>query len=779
MSGETTETGLRDTFIHEIIDEDLRKGKYDRVVTRFPPEPNGYLHIGHAKSIVLNFELARQYDGRCHLRFDDTNPETESMEYVESIKEAVDWLGYDWGEHLYFASDYFDRFYDYAVRLIQNNDAYVDSLDEETISDYRGSVNEPGKPSPYRDRSVEENMELFSAMKAGQFDAGEHVLRAKIDMASEHMIMRDPLLYRILHEKHYRQGDKWCIYPMYDFAHPLEDAIENVTHSLCTLEFNTNRKLYDWIIEHCLTPEQKEERPHQYEFSRLHLDYTVMSKSKLRLLIDEGHVEGWDDPRLPTIMGLQRRGVPASAVCNFCRDIGVSRTQGRVELSRFEHAIRDELEERCPRVMGVTKPLRVVITNYPEDQTDWIQAPHWPVNVDRDETRKVPFTRELYIEQKDFREDPPENYHRLAPGREVRLRFGYFITCEEIVKDEQGNVTELKCTYDPDTRGGQAPDGRSPEGTLHWVSAKHSISAQIRLYDRLFEKPEPNPEDEPFKSTLNPSSLEICDGFIEPSIVDLPEQQRVQFVRVGYFWPDPKCSKPEHPVFNRIVSLYDSWDETNTEEQDIQEKRKKKRLWKKRQRKRSLRGERDPVEAFDPDQKERYDCYTNSLGIGQEEAAVIARDDELAEFFESVHSEHPSLALSAANWVANDLKRVCKDQPLDELPFTSEEFGSLIKLLDQDEISSRAAEEVFEQLVETGKPPNKIVDERNLRKLGDEEKLRSVIQQVIENHTEQVQEFKSGKDGVLDYFVGQVMRKTDGSADPSLTKKILAEEIET
>ncbi len=777
MSGETSEFRLRDTFIHEIIEADLEDGTHTSVVTRFPPEPNGYLHIGHAKSIVLNFELARQYDGRCHLRFDDTNPETESMEYVESIKEAVKWLGYDWEEHLYFASDYFDKFYEYAVRLIKNGDAYVDSLDEETISEYRGSVNEPGKPSPYRDRSVEENLELFSAMKEGAFEEGEHVLRARIDMSSEHMIMRDPLLFRILHREHYRLQDEWCIYPMYDFAHPLEDAIEDVTHSLCTLEFNTNRVLYDWVLEHCLTEEEKQERPHQYEFSRLHLNYTVMSKSKLRYLIEEGFVNGWDDPRLPTMMGLERRGVPSSAVRSFCRDIGVSRTQGRVEISRFEHAVRDELEEKAPRVMGVVHPLRVTITNFPEDETDWIEAPHWPRNIDRSDTRDLPFTKELYIDRDDFRMDPPDGYYRLAPGREVRLRYGYFITCDEVVRNEEGEVVELRCTYDPDTRGGEAPDGRSPAGTLHWVSVPHSEPAEIRSYDRLFRVSNPVEKKEPFEQYLNDHSLDVSRGYVEPALTDLPDDQRVQFVRVGYFWQDPELSTADDLVMNQIVSLRDSWGEGDEDAKDMEQKRKEKQKWKERQRKRSLEGERDLVEELDSNEKNRFDQYTRTYDVGREEAVVIARDTDLSNFFEAAVKDNAEISESIANWIVNDLKRECKGKELQEIPISPSEFRRLVRLVEEEEISTRAADDVFDTMVQTGQPPEDIVDERNLRKVEDTEELQPVIEKVLEQNPDQVREFKQGKEGVIDYFVGQVMQETGGSADPSLTKKLLKQTL--
>ncbi|MGD2154685.1 MAG: glutamine--tRNA ligase/YqeY domain fusion protein [Gemmatimonadales bacterium] len=549
-------------FIRAKVAEDLKTGKYGgRVVTRFPPEPNGYPHIGHAKSCCLNFGIALENEGGvCHLRFDDTNPETEDIKYVEAIKQDVRWLGFDWGDKLFHASDYFEQLYDFAVTLIKRGRAYVDSLSEEDIREYRGTVTEAGRASPYRDRSVEENLDLFARMRAAEFQDGEHVLRAKIDMAHPNMLMRDPVLYRIRHASHYRRGDAWCIYPLYDFTHCLSDAIEGITHSLCTLEFENNRALYDWVLDNVgIEPP----RPEQTEFARLDLDYTVLSKRKLIRLVDEGHVSGWDDPRMPTIAGLRRRGVTPEAIRDFCDMIGVDKVNSRVDIAKLEYAIRNDLNQRAPRVLCVLRPLKVTITNFPEGEVEWLDASYWPHDVPRQGSRPLPFSREIYIEREDFMEDPPKKFFRLAPGREVRLRHSYVIKCEEAVKDpESGALTELRCTYDPDTLSGPPADGRKVKGTIHWVSASHALPCQVRLYDRLFKTPDPDdvPEGGDFTANLNPDSLVVLPGaLIEPSVADDPPGARYQFERQGYFISDPLDSKPGALVFNRTVTLRDSW----------------------------------------------------------------------------------------------------------------------------------------------------------------------------------------------------------------------------
>lgn len=557
----SSETPSRD-FIRQIIDEDNRTGKYDgRVHTRFPPEPNGFLHIGHAKSVCLNFGIAEEYGGKCNLRFDDTNPLKEEDVYVKSIIEDVKWLGFDWEDRLYYGSDYFDQMYEYAVELVKKGKAYVDEMSAEEISEYRGSVTKPGKESPYRDRPVEENLDLFERMRAGEFADGEKVLRAKIDMAHPNMNMRDPVVYRILHASHHNTGEKWCVYPMYDWAHGLEDSIERITHSICTLEFEDHRPLYDWFLEHLGIY-----RPIQIEFARLNLTYTVMSKRKLLELVEGGHVSGWDDPRLPTISGMRRRGYSPSAIRAFCSRIGVAKTHSMVDFEFLEHCVRDDLNKTSPRFMGVLDPLKVVIENYPEDEVEEFEA----INNPEDEsagTRKVPFSRVLYIERDDFMEDPPKKFYRLAPGREVRFRYAYFVTCKEAIK-ENGKVVELRCTIDPETHGGNAPDGRKVKSTLHWVSEAHAIDAEVRLYDKLFTVPDPLGEKEAdFKDLVNPDSLNVLTSCkVEPAVRNLKALDRFQFERLGYFCVDPDTTE-ENLILNRTVELRDPWAKIQKQQQ--------------------------------------------------------------------------------------------------------------------------------------------------------------------------------------------------------------------
>ncbi len=553
-----TDSTHQPNFIRNIIEEDLKTGKYDgRVHTRFPPEPNGYLHIGHAKSICLNFTLAADYNGLCNLRFDDTNPTKEEEEYVASIREDVRWLGFDWEDREYYASDYFDQLYEWAVKLVKDGKAYVDDLSAEDIKEYRGTLTRSGKESPYRNRSVEENLKLFERMRVGEFGNGSRVLRAKIDMAHPNLNMRDPVMYRVLHAKHHRTGDTWCIYPMYDFTHGQSDSIEGITHSVCTLEFEDHRPLYDWFIKALGIY-----HPQQIEFARLNLSYTVMSKRKLMRLVQEGHVTGWDDPRMPTISGLRRRGYTPVSIRDFCERIGVAKKESTVDVALLEHCLREDLNRRAPRVMAVLSPLRVIIDNYPEDQVEELEAINNPEDASM-ATRKVPFSRELYIEREDFMEDPPKKFYRLAPGREVRLRYAYFIKCVDVVKDKKtGDVVELHCTYDPKTRGGDSPDGRKVKATLHWVSAPHALEAEVRLYDRLFDKP--NPEDDKdapdFTAHLNPNSLETLTGCrVEPSLAGTEPESRYQFERLGYFCVDRKDSSANRLVFNRTVPLRDTW----------------------------------------------------------------------------------------------------------------------------------------------------------------------------------------------------------------------------
>jgi len=544
-------------FIREVIEEHLRTSRFKgRVATRFPPEPNGYLHIGHAKSVCLNFGIAAQYKGTCNLRMDDTDPAGESLEYVESIINDVRWLGFDWQDRLFYASDYFEQLYQFAVRLIQTGKAYVCSLSADEIREQRGTLTEPGKESPYRERSVEENLDLFARMRAGEFEDGAHVLRAKIDMASPNFLMRDPVLYRIKRATHYRTGTKWCIYPMYDFAHCLSDSIEKITHSICTLEFENNRPLYDWILDQL----KLDSHPQQIEFARLNLSYTILSKRRLIELVQQGAVTGWDDPRMPTIAGMRRRGYTPEAIRSFCARIGVAKNENLVDVSLLEHCVREDLNQRAPRVMGVLRPLRVILDNYPETQVEEFECPNHPQNSDMG-SRGVPFSRNLYIEEEDFLENPPKKFFRLAPGKEVRLRFGYFIKCVSVVKDPNtGKVVEVHCTYDPETRTGFAPDGRKVDATLHWVSANQSLPAEVRLYDRFFQGADPTGDGDDFMKHVNPKSLEILAPCrVEPSLAGAAPGSRYQFERLGYFCVDAQDADAQKLIFNRIVPLRDSW----------------------------------------------------------------------------------------------------------------------------------------------------------------------------------------------------------------------------
>ncbi|MFW5966017.1 MAG: glutamine--tRNA ligase/YqeY domain fusion protein [Persicimonas sp.] len=783
----------RSNFIRDIIDEDLASGKHDFIVTRFPPEPNGYLHIGHAKSIVLNYGIARDYEGRFHLRFDDTNPLSEETEYVESIKEDVAWLGADWGDHLYFASDYFERMYELAVRLIKKGKAYVDSLDEEQISEYRGALGEPGKPSPYRDRSVEENLDLFERMRDGEFEEGEHVLRAKIDMSHPNMLMRDPLLYRIRHATHHRTGDKWCIYPMYDFAHCLEDAFEGVTHSLCTLEFENNRELYDWVIEET----EVECQPRQIEFARLNLSYTIMSKRRLRRLVEEGHVSGWDDPRMPTIAGLRRRGVPPGAIHQFCNMIGVARANSLVDYQMLEYAMRDYLNTRAPRIMGVIDPIKVVVTNYPEDETEWLEAPYYPHDVPKEGTREVPFSRELYIDRSDFKENPPEDFWRLAPGVEVRLRYGYFITCEEVVKDEDGAIVELRCTYDPETKGGDSPDGRSPKGTIHWVSAEHSLEAEVRQYDRLFntEMPDADPERD-YVDFLNPDSLVATKrARVEPSVADDPSDTRYQFEREGYYWQDPVDSQSDDLVFNRIVSLRDTWAKMQARRKQEQEKKAREKAEKEREARRKKKEEkgnedrrpskrpasyeRDKRREEHPELAERLERYQSELGLQYDDADLLSGDFPIARFYEAAIEayERPK---SVASWIVNEMLPELDErgvESVDQIDTPAEEVAALIEAFDEERITNQISRKVFGLMLETGDDPETIINEEGLERITDTNQLDPLIDQILADHPDEVERYAGGKRALLGFFIGQVMQATQGTADPELARELLQEKL--
>ncbi|MDX1545405.1 MAG: glutamine--tRNA ligase/YqeY domain fusion protein [Rhodothermales bacterium] len=748
-------------FIRDIIEEDLKAGRRRSVVTRFPPEPNGYAHIGHAQSIWLNFGLAREFGGRCHLRFDDTNPETEDVEYVEAFRRDIRWLGFKWDGEFY-ASDYFEQLYEWAVQLIRDGKAYVDDLSEEEIRAYRGTVTEPGRPSPYRDRTPEENLDLFERMKNGEFPDGARVLRAKIDMASPNMKMRDPLMYRIRHAEHYRRGDAWCIYPFYDWAHGQSDAIEGITHSICTLEFENNRELYNWFLDHLgIRP-----RPHQYEFARLNLDYVVMSKRKLLRLVKEGHVAGWDDPRMPTVAAMRRRGITPEAIRAFAQIVGVTRVNSRVDLGLFEYALRDDLNHRAPRVMAVLDPLKVVLTNGPETP-ETLDADYWPHDVPKEGTRPVPFSRTLYIERDDFREEPPARYKRLAPGRSVRLRHGYVVTCDEVVKDGDGRVVELRCSYDPGTLDANPADGRKVWGVIHWVSAAESLPAEVRLYDRLFRVPNPDAAKGDLTDHLNPDSIQVYPhARVEPSVARDPADTRYQFERLGYFWRDPEDSAEDALVFNRIISLRDTWAKAAGD--GAPPKAEPTPAPQRIER-------RDPTEDLTPDQRERLMRYTKDLDLQLDEAVVLVRSPALANFFEDAYAAHPN-AQGVANWIVHELLAV--KTPVEALPFGGGALGRLVALIDDGTLTSRLAKEVFEVMLETGDDPRAIVERRGLEVLDDRDALAPMIDDVLAAYPDKVAQYRGGKTGLLGFFIGQIMRQTQGTADPKLVGALVRERLD-
>ena len=780
-------------FIRQIIDRDNDEGKYGgRVVTRFPPEPNGYLHIGHAKSILLNFGIAKEFGGRCHLRFDDTNPATEEAEYVRAIKEDVAWLGFDWGEHLYHAADYFERMYEYARSLIRDGLAYVDSQPEEVIRENRGTVTEPGTPSPDRGRSVLENLDLFARMRAGEFSDGECVLRAKIDLASPNMLMRDPILYRIRHAPHHRSGDAWCIYPLYDYAHCLEDAIEDVTHSLCTLEFANNRELYDWILDHVGI---EEPRPHQYEFGKGLLDYTMTSKRKLLRLVQEGRVSGWDDPRMPTLAAFRRRGVPSEAILQFWTMVGVARADARIDVGRLEYTIRDVLNPIAPRVFAVLDPLRVSLIGWPEGQVVEVEAEHFPSDVPGEGSRTLRLTGELFIERDDFSLDPPPGYKRLVPGGEVRLRHGCVIRCEEVVTGPKGEVVSLRCTYDPSTWGGGVPDGRKVKGTVHWVSAADAVPCEVRLYDRLFSVPDPEAaaaergEDVEFTEFLNPRSLRVVDGaLVEPSVFELPRDTRFQFERVGYFWRDPSDDRPGRPVFNRIVTLRDTWARDRGLAEATGEARAAKTRAEANGKATAGRADGRQSEAraradVSPEVKARAEALRTRHGLGEVEAEILARDPANGDFLEKALAAYPSdtrsgdVAVAVANWLINDVPRVQGGRGLNELPFGPTELARLVELVASGQVSRRAAAEVLEVIAKGGGDPREVVRRLNLAQVSDADALVPVVREVVAAFPAKAADFRSGREGLLGFFMGQVMGKTGGKADPEVAKRLLREEL--
>lgn len=780
------EAGQSLDFIRAIVADDLRAGRHTEIVTRFPPEPNGYLHIGHAKAIVLGFGIAAETGGRCHLRFDDTNPETEDQHYVESIIDVVRWLGYDWGEHLYFASDYFDRMYALAEFLIQRGHAYVDSSTEEEIREARGSVTEPGRPTRFRDRTVEESLDLFSRMRAGEFPNGAHVLRGRIDLAAPNMLLRDPILYRIRHAHHYRTGDRWCIYPLYDYAHAIEDAIEGITHSFCTLEFEINRALYDWVVEGWQEFVRAEggtpARPRQYEFARGNVEYTITSKRKLLELVKGSYVTGWDDPRMPTIAGIRRLGCPPEALRAFWEAAGVTKAPQRIELSRLEHAMRDELNHRVPRVLCVLRPLKVTLTNYPEGQTEELDAPLYPHDVPLEGSRPLPFSRELLIDRDDFMEDPPRGFHRLAPGREVRLRYGYIIRCDEVVRDEAGEVVELRCTYDPETRGGNTADGRTVKGTIHWVSAAHGVPCQVRLYDRLFTVPDPTEGEEDFKTFLNPESLVTVTGaVVEPSVRTDPPGSRYQFERLGYFCSDMVDSTADALVFNRTVTLRDTWAKTAATEarQPASSKRKQEPKPAATAEAPQPRSRVTTPEVIrTPELEERRRRYEAELGLSAEEAEILTRELAMAAMFEAALEVKVS-PKAAANWMIHELPREIGGRTLANLSFSGHDVGELVALVEAGTISSTAGREVLSEMVGTGGKPAGIVERLGLTQVSDADALAPAVDEVLAANAAKADEYRGGKVGLLGFFVGQVMRKTGGKANPEVVRQMIEQKLST
>lgn len=768
MTTQSTESKSKD-FIHAIIDEHQRTGKYGgRVVTRFPPEPNGYLHIGHAKSICLNFGLALEYGGTCHLRFDDTDPIKEESHFEESIKDTVRWLGFDWGEHLYHASDYFDELYELAVKLIKMGKAYVCELSLEDIREYRGTVTEPGRNSPYRDRSVKENLELFERMRAGEFEDGAMVLRAKIDMSAANMKMRDPLLYRIRHVSHHMTGDKWCIYPLYDFTHCLSDSIENITHSICTLEFENNRELYDWIIDTLDMPN----KPRQYEFARLNLNYTIMSKRKILQLVEEGHVSGWDDPRLLTLAGLRRRGYTPESIRRLCADVGVAKANSVVDMAQLEFSIRDDLNHRAPRVLAVLNPLKVTITNYPEGKVEELDAPYWPEDIPKEGSRTLPFSREIFIEQEDFMEEPPKGYFRLRPGAEVRLRHAYIIRCDEVIKDRSGKVIELRCSYDEATPLGQNPsDGRRIKGTIHWLSQAEALKAQVRAYDRLFTVENPGSgEHADFLDYINPNSLiTYPDAVVEPSLAAASAEQHFQFERHGYFVTDLADSGAEHLVFNRTVTLKDSWAKQSQPAKPAPAKPKAPPA------KQQAPAEPKPVE-LNERQTALARRFEEELGLSRDYAVIFAQDYRLADYIDAAVAVH-SNAKDIANWTVNELLRERKGHEDDELPVSPEQIAELVKCIDEGQISSKMAKEVFAELLATDKLPESIIAERGLKQISDPAVLEPIVAQVVADNPDVIEQIKAGRDKRLGFLVGLIMKATQGKASPTLVNQLLADKL--
>ena len=743
-------------FLQTVVEKDLQSGKNKEIVTRFPPEPNGFPHIGHAKSIFINFGIARDYDGHCNLRMDDTNPTKEDTAYVAALKDAVTWLGYEWEGNVRFTSDYFAQIHEYAIKLIKMGKAYVDSVDEEEMRELRGTVTEAGKRSKYASRTIEENLEMFERMRKGEFQDGEHVLRAKIDMSAPNMKMRDPLMYRIRHAEHFRTGSEWCIYPMYDFAHCLSDYIEGVSHSICTLEFENNRDIYNWVLD---TLGLNPPRPYQYEFARLGINYTVMSKRKLLELVEGNYVSGWDDPRLPTIAGLRRKGYTPESIVTFCDQVGIAKANSMVDVAQLEFTIRDDLNPKVPRVMCVLDPLKVTIENY-EGSGEELDASYYPDDVPKEGTRKLPFSREIYIERDDFEENPPKGYFRLTPEQPVRLKHGYIIACKELIKDSDGKITEIKAEYYPTSQSGSDTSGIKVKSAIHWVSGDKAKKVEVRLYDRLYSSEMPEGIED-----LNPNSLQVIkDALIEPAVVTEKPDERFQFERQGYFFADPIDYTDEKPVYNKIVGLKDSWGKKRkATPQKAQTKEKKVQI-------------DGAVVAMTPEQESLFARYRETLKLNSEVANTLARDADLSAFFEEALNVLHS-PVNLANIITNEVAREIKQSGKESLKFTPKQIAELIKMVDDTTISNKIAKQLFEEMVTSGENPVKIVESKGLVQISDPEIIGSMIDAVIEKNPDNVEKFRAGNKKLLGFFVGQVLKATGGKANPKIVNQLLAQKL--
>jgi len=756
-------------FIRDKVASDVAANKHDgRVATRFPPEPNGYLHIGHAKSICLNFGIAQEFGGVCHLRMDDTNPTTEDPEYVAAIQRDVKWLGFDWGENMFYASDYYEALYELGEKLIRLGRAYVCDLTEDQMAEYRGIVGQPGKESPFRNRTAEENLDLFRRMRKGEFKDGACTLRGKIDMTSPNMKMRDPPFYRIKHAHHYRTGDAWCIYPLYDFAHCLSDSMERITHSICTMEFESARELYDWVIQAAEMPWVSK----QTEFARLNLTYTVMSKRKLLQLVQENNVRGWDDPRMPTLAGLRRRGYTPEAIRDFCGRVGVARNLSTVDVALLEYTVREDLNVRSPRVLAVLRPLKVTIENWPEGEVEELDGPYWPHDVPNVGSRKIPFSSELYIDRDDFMENPSKDFYRLAPGRSVRLRHGYIVTCTRIVKDAAGEVTELICTYDPSTRGGHAPKGTKIDGTMQWVSAAQALDVEVRLYDRLFTSEFPGATGVDFKTELNPHSLTTVTAKVEPSLRTAVSGERYQFERLGFFFVDDD-SKPGAPVFNRTVLLKDSWTKlANAKPAADGPSASAGRKEARAAASASARADKEAKAELSDGAKALVEAHA----LTEDEASTLDAVSALRELFDAAVAKGAK-AKAVASLLSNDVLGEIRGRDLERAPFDGDAVAELLALVQDGTLSTKLAKDVLVAMFDGEGTPRAIVERRGMRQIGDRSQVESAVETVLAANADAVARYRAGNANVLGALVGLTMKATGGRANPKLVTEILKQKL--